>query len=87
MESKEGNKREEQKEKGKEKTRIKGGDDQKGKRNNKEALHTQTVGNRGGPLGKEVKGKEKDGDKDNKWDTRDKKQPRERKGEVKKGIG
>ena len=41
----------------------------------------------GGPLGKEGKGKEKDGDKDSKWDTRDKKHPRERKGEVKKGIG
>ena len=43
----------------------------------------------GGALGKEGKGKEKekDGDKDNKWDTRDKKPPRERKGEVKKGIG
>ena len=41
----------------------------------------------GGPLGKEGKGKEKDGDKENKWDTRDKKQPREGEGEVKKGIG
>ena len=48
MESQEGNKREEQKGKGKEKTRTKGRDGQKGKRINKEAIHTQTVGNRGG---------------------------------------
>ena len=45
----------------------------------------------GGPLGKEGKGKEKekekDKEKDNKGETRDEEHPRERKGDVKKGIG
>ena len=43
----------------------------------------------GGPLGKEGKGnkEEKDGDKENKRNTRYKKQPREGEGEDKKGIG
>ena len=49
MESKEGTEREEQKGKGKEKTSTKGRDGQEGKRNDKEAIHTQTMGNRGGP--------------------------------------
>ena len=45
----------------------------------------------GGTLGKEGKGneeeKDRDGDKENKRNTRHKKQPREGEGEVKKGIG
>ena len=43
----------------------------------------------GGPLGKEGKGREKeeDGDKENKSDTRNKKQAREGEREVRKGIG
>ena len=43
----------------------------------------------GGPLGKEGKGneEEKDGDKENRRNTRHQKQPREGEGEDKKGIG
>ena len=45
----------------------------------------------GGPLGREgkekEKEKEKDNEKDNEGDTRDKDHQRERKGDVKKGIG
>ena len=89
MESKESTEREEQKGKGEEKTSNKGRDDQEGERNNKEAIHTQAMGNRGGPLGKEGKGneEEKDGDKENRRNTRHQKQPREGEGEDKKGIG
>ena len=39
----------------------------------------------GGPLGRE--GKEKEKEKDNERDTRDREHRRERKGDVKKGIG
>ena len=41
----------------------------------------------GGPLGREGKEKEKEKEKDNEGDTRDREHLRERKGDVKKGIG
>ena len=89
MESKEGTEREEQKGKGKEKQALNEEMVRKGRETTRKQYTLRSWAIEGGPLGKEGKGREKeeDGDKENKSDTRNKKQAREGEREVRKGIG